>query len=44
MAINTTEGWIPKSALSLFELKSTFAFVIWNLELDLTMTEITEFK
>ena len=26
-----TEGWIPKSALSLFELKSAFFFVIWNL-------------
>ena len=24
MAIDMTEGWIPKSALSLFELKSTF--------------------
>ena len=31
MVINTTEGWIPKSAFSLFEFKSTFAFVIWNL-------------
>ena len=31
MAINMTEGWIPKSALPLFELKSTFSFVIWNL-------------
>ena len=30
MAINMTEGWIPKSALSLFELKSKFSFVIWN--------------
>ena len=32
MAFNMTEGWIPKSALSLFELKSTFFFVIWNLD------------
>ena len=30
MAINMAEGWLPKSALSLFELKSTFTFVIWN--------------
>ena len=32
MVINMTEGWIPKIALSLLELKSTFSFVIWNLD------------
>ena len=32
MAFNMTEGWIPKSALSLFELKSTFFFMVWNLD------------
>ena len=32
MAISMTQGWIPKSTLSLFELKSTFSFVIWNLD------------
>ena len=33
MIINMTKGWIPKRALSFLELKSTFSFVIWNLDL-----------
>ena len=32
MAINMTESWIPQSAFSLFELKSTFSFETWNLD------------